>query len=89
MSEETTAQRVIRVIAKNKKMAPEQLSPATQFDELEMDSLDALNMIFALEEEFNISIPNEDAVRMKSVGEAISGVEQLLGAPPPTAPSPS
>ena len=48
MSEETIAQRVIRVIAKNKKMAPEELSPATRFDDLKMDSLDALSMIFAL-----------------------------------------
>ncbi len=87
MSEETTAQRVIRVIARNKKMSPDQLSPDTRFDELEMDSLDALNMVFALEEEFDLSIPNEDAVKMKSVGEAINGVEQLLqakGASPAT-----
>ena len=48
MSEEAIAQQVIRVIAKNKKMAPEQLSLATRFDNLKMDSLDALNMIFAL-----------------------------------------
>jgi len=47
MSEETIAERVIRVIAKNKKMAAEELSPATRFDDLKTDSLDALNMIFA------------------------------------------
>jgi acyl carrier protein len=47
MGEETIAQRVIRVIARNKKMAPEELCAATRFDELKMDSLDALNMIFA------------------------------------------
>jgi len=72
-------QRVIRVIAKNKKMAPEKLSPATRFDNLKMDSLDALNMIFALEE-FDIDIPNEEAAKMKSVGEAIHGVEESLKA---------
>ena len=48
MSEEAIARRVIGVIAKNKKMAPEELSPATRFDNLKMHSLDALNMIFAL-----------------------------------------
>jgi acyl carrier protein len=73
-------QRVSRVIAKNKKMAPEELSPATRFDNLKMDSLDALNMIFALEEEFDIDIPNEEAAKMKSVGEAIRGVEESLKA---------
>jgi len=78
MSEETVAQRVIRVIAANKKMAPEELSPASRFEDLKMDSLDALNMIFALEEEFDIDIPNEEAAKMKSVEEAIHGVEELL-----------
>jgi acyl carrier protein len=80
MSEEAIAQRVICVIAKNKKMAPEELSPATRFDNLKMDSLDALNMIFALEEEFDINIPNEEAAKMKSVGEAIRGVGESLKA---------
>ena len=47
MSEETMARRVICVIAKNKKMALEELCAATRFDDLKMDSLDALNMIFA------------------------------------------
>jgi acyl carrier protein len=80
MSEEAVGQRVIRVIAMNKKMAPEELSPATRFEDLKMDSLDALNMIFALEEEFDIDIPNEEASKMKSVEEAIHGVEELLKA---------
>jgi acyl carrier protein len=80
MSEEAIAQRVIHVIAKNKKMAREELSPTTRFDNLKMDSLDALNMIFALEEEFDINIPNEEAAKMKSVGEAIRGVEEALKA---------
>ena len=80
MSEETVTQRVISVIAANKKMAPEEVSPSTRFEDLRMDSLDALNMIFALEEEFDIDIPNEEAAKMKSVDEAIHGVEELLKA---------
>ncbi len=78
MSAESIAERVTRVIAKEKKLAPADLRPETTFHELQIDSLDALNIIFALEEEFDISIPNEKAVLMKSVGEAIVGVEQLL-----------
>src|SRR2546423_6871821 len=80
MSEETVTQRVIHVIAMNKKMEPEELSPATRFEDLKMDSLDALNMIFALEEEFDVDISNEEAAKMKSVDEAIHGVEELLKA---------
>jgi acyl carrier protein len=80
MSDETIAQRVIRVIAKNKKMAPQELSPATRFDELQMNSLDALNIVFALEEEFDINVPNAQVAKMKSVLEAICGVEEALNA---------
>ena len=80
MSGEAIARRVIRVIAKNKKMAPGELSPATRFDNLKMDSLDALNMIFALEEEFDIDIPNKEAAKMKSIEDAIRGVEESLKA---------
>jgi acyl carrier protein len=61
-------------------MAPKALSPATRFDNLKMDSLDALNMIFALEEEFDIDIPNEEAAKMKSIEDAIRGVEESLKA---------
>ena len=89
MSAETTADRVIRVIARTKKVPAEELTPATRFEDLTMDSLDALNMIFELEEEFDISIPNEDAVRMKSVGEAIAGVERFLGQQSTASPSPA
>lgn len=80
MSGETTEQRVLRVIAKTKKIPVEQISAATTFEELSADSFDALNIIFALEEEFEISIPNEAAVKMKSVGQAIAGVEELRAA---------
>jgi acyl carrier protein len=80
MSEETIAERVIRVIAKNKKMAAQELSPATRFDDLKTDSLDTLNMIFALEEEFDVDIPNEEAAKMKSIEDAIRGVEESLKA---------
>ncbi len=80
MSAETTSERVTRIIAKEKKVPVEDLQPETTFQELQIDSLDALNLIFALEEEFEISIPNEEAVKMKSVGDAIAGVEQLVGA---------
>jgi len=48
------------------------------FAELGMDSLDAMNLLFALEEEFGISIPDEEARALRTVRGAIDGVEKLL-----------
>ena len=54
MSDESVATRVINVFAKFKKVNPEDIKMDTSFDELGLDSLDGLNLIFELEEEFDI-----------------------------------
>ena len=72
--------RVIAVIAKTQRLAPEAVTPASTFAELKIDSLDGINLLFALESEFNISIPDEDARKLTTVLEVIDGVEKLLEA---------
>ena len=54
--------KVIAAIAKSQSVSVEQLNLNTTFEEIGMTSLDSLALIFDLEEEFNISIPNEDAM---------------------------
>ncbi|MCW5961007.1 MAG: hypothetical protein KIS76_12665 [Pyrinomonadaceae bacterium] len=72
-----TAQRTIAVIAKFKNMPEDQVTLETQLKDLEMDSLDGLNLIFELEEEFDILIPDDKALTMKSVGEMVEGIDHL------------
>ena len=72
------AQRVIAVVAKARKIPSEQITLETTFEELGMDSLDGLNLIFELEEEFNINIPDENALTVRSVGQLVEGFEKLL-----------
>lgn len=81
MSDETVAQRVIKVFAKFKKMAPEDIRMDTSFDELGLDSLDGLNLIFELEEEFDIMVPDDKVQSMKTVSEVVEGIEYLLAHP--------
>jgi len=45
------------------------------FDELGVDSLGIFEIIMALEEEFEIEIPNEDAENMKTIGDAVNYVD--------------
>ena len=74
---ENTAERVIKIVAEYKEMPEDEIKRETTLDELEMDSLDALNLVFELEEEFDIEIPDEKAFEMKTIGEMIEGIDKL------------
>jgi acyl carrier protein len=70
--------RVIRVIARTQKLPDGRVSGFSTFKELGIDSLDGLNILFALEEEFDISVPDDAAMDFKSVPEIVAGIERML-----------
>ncbi len=72
------AQRVISVIAATQHIEPEKISIDSTFEELKIDSLDGINILFALENEFNISIPDDAAQKIRSVREMVDGVRLLV-----------
>jgi len=82
MSDESGANdlggQVIRVIAKTQRIPPERISLDSTFEELKIDSLDGINIIFALENEFGINIPDEGVQNMRSVRETVAGVRRLV-----------
>ena len=78
MADGTVAERVIRVFADFKKVQPEDIKLETTFDELGFDSLDGLNLIFELEEEFDIVVPDDKVQSMRSVAEVVAGIESLV-----------
>ncbi|MGI8555682.1 MAG: acyl carrier protein [Pyrinomonadaceae bacterium] len=78
MTDETVKARVVRVFSEFKKIPVEQIKMDTTFEELGLDSLDGLNLIFELEEEFNLVVPDEKVQSMKTVGQVVEGMEQLL-----------
>lgn len=83
---EDLAQRVISVIASTQHIEPEKISIDSTFQELNIDSLDGINILFALENEFNISIPDEAAQNIRTVREMVDGVRRLLEGGPGDAP---
>lgn len=80
MSEKSVADRVVGIFAEFKKVAPSNVDREASFDDLGFDSLDGLNLIFELEEEFDIIVPDDTARSMRSVAEVIGGIESLVAA---------
>ena len=74
--------RVITVIAKTQRIPVETVSIDSTFEELKIDSLDGINLIFALESEFNVDIPDEEARSIRSVRQMAQGIAQLMAQKP-------
>ena len=71
------AQKVKAIIAEQLGAKVEDVTDGASFvDDLGADSLDTVELVMALEEEFGIEIPDEDAEKMSNVGEAVRYVEE-------------
>jgi acyl carrier protein len=77
MSEDLQA-RVLKVIAKTQRIPLQSVTIDSTFQDLKIDSLDGINLIFALESEFNVDIPDEDARAIGTVRQMAEGIAQLL-----------
>lgn len=84
MSEDLIA-RVTGVIAETQRLPKESVTIDKTFEELKIDSLDGINILFALEGEFNIDIPDEEARAIRTVREMVQGIEKLLASKSPAA----
>jgi acyl carrier protein len=71
-------ERVQAVIVKHHGIPSEDVTINSTFEELKIDSLDRINLLFAVEEEFGISIPTEEVKNVNSVREISEGVEKIL-----------
>ena len=75
----SVADKVRHIIAEQLGVKVEDVTPQSSFiDDLGADSLDTVELVMALEEEFSIEIPDEDAEKMTNVGEAIKYIEDKV-----------
>jgi acyl carrier protein len=74
--ENTTFERVRQILAKEFDVAPELIHPAARMDQLSIDSLAVIEVMFRLEDEFKISFPQEPG-ELRTVGELASYVDCL------------
>lgn len=73
-------ERIKEIIAEQLGVKKEEIKPESSFiDDLGADSLDTVEVVMALEEEFGIEIPDEDAEKMTKVQEAVKYIEEKVG----------
>jgi len=80
MSEKPIEQRIKDIIVEQLGVKPDQVVPEAKFiEDLGADSLDTVELVMALEEEFGTEIPDEQAEKLQTVGDVIKYVEDLQG----------
>ena len=71
-----TADRVKKIVVEHLGVEEDKVTPDASFiDDLGADSLDIVELVMAMEEEFEVEIPDEEAENIKTVGDAIKYVE--------------
>lgn len=77
--DENVANRVVSIIADKLGVDEDEVTMEASFvNDLGADSLDTVELIMEFEKEFNITIPEEDSVRIVTVGDAVNGIIQRL-----------
>lgn len=66
------------IVAEQLNVDPETITMKTRFDELNADSLDVVEVIMTLEQEFDIQIPDEDAEKIKDIGAVVDYISDIL-----------
>jgi acyl carrier protein len=75
----TIQERVKKIIVEQLGVSGEQVTTETSFvDDLGADSLDTVELVMALEEEFDIEIPDDDAEKIATVNDAVGFVESNI-----------
>lgn len=73
----TTFDRVKKVVVDQLDVNEDEVTPTASFvDDLGADSLDQVELIMAFEEEFDIEIPDEDAEKITTVGDAVNYIDE-------------
>jgi len=75
----TTMERVVKIVADHMDVAPDRvLGSAKIMDDLGADSLDAIELTIALEEEFDVEINDMKASEWVTIGQVIEGLDALI-----------
>lgn len=79
MTPEAIEAKVIEIVAEQMSVDKAEIKRATSFvNDLNADSLDTVELVMELEDEFDLTIPDDAAEKLKTVGEAIDYIKQHL-----------
>ena len=82
MDQESVEKCCIAIVAKSKLIPEDSVTREKTFDELQIDSLDKINISFEIEDTFHIQIPDDSISSLKTVGDIIDGVIRLQSQAP-------
>lgn len=71
-------EKVKAIVSEQLEVAPENLSAETTFEEIDADSLDIVELVMALEEEFDLEISDQEIENIKSIGDIVRYIESKL-----------
>ena len=77
MTRDDIARKLVEIVRKEKQVADDKLTESTPLADAGIDSLDSLTILFAIEEDFHISIPDDKARAIKTFGDMIDVVQEL------------
>ena len=73
-------EKVIQIVGEQLNVDKSEIARDTSFvNDLNADSLDTVELVMELEDEFDLTIPDEEAEKLKTVGEAIDCIQKHLG----------
>lgn len=73
-------ERIRDLVAENQQIDRATIHAESTFEELGIDSFDGLNLVFAVEQEFDVRVSDEQAKGLRSLQDVVRGVEKLLAA---------
>ena len=72
-------EKIATILSTKKGISKELILIESSFEELGLDSLDAVELISDLEDEFNVSIPNLELQSIKTIQQAVDGLQKAMG----------
>lgn len=80
MTEAEILKKLQEIIEEQLSVPPDQIKPEAKFqDDLGADSLDVVELVMKIEETFDIEVPDEDAEKIQTVGDAVKYIKDKLG----------
>lgn len=70
--------KVLGIIAAVKRISPESITTDSTFEELGIDSLDRINILFEVESEFDIQVADDEARSITSISDILTKLDQYL-----------
>lgn len=69
-------EKVVALVADKLNVSADEITPETTFEDLGADSLDVVELVMALEEEFDLEISDDDADKIASIGDAVDYIKE-------------